>query len=64
MRQISAVASAPDAEAADEHCELREQLYLHPADTNLSKLWGCGGNDFHAARAITVEDNFCDVGIQ
>jgi hypothetical protein len=50
--------------AADEHCELRDQLYLHPADTNPSKLWGCGGNDFHAARAITVEDHFCDVGIQ
>src|SRR6202030_2812480 len=30
--------------AADEHCELRDQLYLHPADTNLSKLWGCGGS--------------------
>jgi len=40
----SAVASAPDAEAADEHRELREQLYLYPADTNLSKLWGCGGS--------------------
>jgi hypothetical protein len=40
MRQISAVASAPDVEAADKHRELREQLYLHRADTNLSKLWG------------------------
>jgi hypothetical protein len=52
MGQISAVASAPDAEAADERCEPREQLYLHPGDTNLSKLWGLKAGDGHAAAGM------------
>ena len=55
MRQISAVVSVPDAEAADEHCELREQLYLDPADTNLSKLWGCGGSWSYMQLVLYVE---------